>query len=60
MVEYFVLQKDGHTPLHVSAWEGDDVLVKYLHQNKANPNIVDKVGAIPFLWEIRNKSYLLM
>ncbi len=36
-------QDEGHTPLHVTAWEGDEAMVKYLHQIKANANVIDKV-----------------
>lgn len=36
-------QEDGHTPLHIAAWEGDEAMVKYLYQMKANPNLTDKV-----------------
>lgn len=39
----YLFQYDGHTALHISAWEGDEMLVKYLYQMKANPNLCDKV-----------------
>ena len=29
--------------MHVAASEGDELIVKYLYQMKANPNIIDKV-----------------
>ena len=38
-------QNEGHTALHVSAWEGDDAAIKYLNLMKANPNITDHVRA---------------
>ena len=37
-------QDDGHTPLHIAAWEGDDQMLRFFHQHRANPNIVDKVS----------------
>ena len=40
---FFMLQNEGHTPLHISAWEGDESMIKYLQSCKANPNIIDKV-----------------
>ena len=42
---FSVLQNEGHTPLHISAWEGDESMIKYLQSCKANPNIIDKVIA---------------
>ena len=40
---------EGHVPLHISAWEGDEVAVKYFYVMKANPNISDKVSHLPNL-----------
>ena len=40
---FSVFQNEGHTPLHISAWEGDESMIKYLQSCKANPNIIDKV-----------------
>lgn len=37
------LQGEGQTPLHVAAWEGDELMLKFFYQYKANPNITDKV-----------------
>lgn len=42
-IRVFFFQYDGHTALHISAWEGDEMLVKYLYQMKANPNLSDMV-----------------
>ncbi|XP_072269322.1 uncharacterized protein [Pyxicephalus adspersus] len=36
-------EDEGQTPLHIAAWEGDEVMLKFLHQCKANPNITDKL-----------------
>ncbi|KAM4704908.1 uncharacterized protein WCC33_009720 [Rhinophrynus dorsalis] len=30
---------EGQTPLHIVAWEGDEMMLKFLHQCKANPNL---------------------
>ncbi|XP_069477814.1 serine/threonine-protein phosphatase 6 regulatory ankyrin repeat subunit B-like isoform X2 [Ambystoma mexicanum] len=38
---------EGQTPLHIVAWEGDDILLKFFYQCKANPNIVDKLDRSP-------------
>ena len=43
---------DGQTALHISACEGDELTVKYLHQYKANPNIVDIVSNSVFKFKI--------
>ena len=48
----YVLQHEGHTALHLSSWEGDEAMVKFLHQVKANPNIVDEVGPVHNCWSI--------
>lgn len=40
------LQEDGHTALHVAAWEGDEPMMKFLFQMKANPHILDKVRGL--------------
>ena len=42
----FPFQEEGFSPMHVSAWEGDEQVIKYLNQVKANPNIVDKVRSL--------------
>ena len=55
----YPFQEEGFSPMHVSAWEGDEQVVKYLNQVKANPNIVDKVRSLlnlrenypPFAWK---------
>lgn len=47
-----VFQYDGHTALHIASWEGDEMLVKYLYQMKANPNLSDRVGFIETLVKI--------
>lgn len=39
-----ILQHEGFAPLHVSAVEGDEAMIKYLHSLKVDPNICDKVG----------------
>ncbi|KAG6931799.1 serine/threonine-protein phosphatase 6 regulatory ankyrin repeat subunit B-like [Chelydra serpentina] len=38
---------EGQTPLHVTAWEGDEALLKFFHHCKANPNIADKMDRSP-------------
>ncbi|XP_076081609.1 uncharacterized protein LOC143052446 isoform X2 [Mytilus galloprovincialis] len=38
---------DGHTALHIASWEGDEMLVKYLYQMKANPNLSDRMDRVP-------------
>ncbi|XP_029443072.1 serine/threonine-protein phosphatase 6 regulatory ankyrin repeat subunit A-like [Rhinatrema bivittatum] len=39
--------EEGQTALHIVAWEGDDVLLKFFYQCKANPNIADKLDRSP-------------
>lgn len=43
-VNVILLQDDGHSPLHIAAWEGDEAMVKYLNTMKANAYITDKVN----------------
>ncbi|XP_074641301.1 uncharacterized protein LOC141899048 [Tubulanus polymorphus] len=38
---------EGKTALHLAAWEGDELLIKYLYQCKANPNVYDKIDRSP-------------
>ncbi|CAH2286050.1 serine threonine- phosphatase 6 regulatory ankyrin repeat subunit B-like [Pelobates cultripes] len=38
---------DGQTPLHIVAAEGNETLLKFLHQCKANPNISDQMDRCP-------------
>ncbi|XP_050400941.2 ankyrin-1 [Patella vulgata] len=38
---------DGQTALHLSAWEGDEAMVKYLYNLRANPNVTDKFDRVP-------------
>ncbi|XP_075684046.1 uncharacterized protein LOC142652280 [Rhinoderma darwinii] len=38
---------EGQTPLHIAAWEGDEMTVKFLYQSKANPNITDMMDRSP-------------
>lgn len=51
LVEYGAMvdeqNDEGQTPLHIVAWEGDEILLKFLYQCKANPNIVDKFDRSP-------------
>ncbi|XP_030045854.1 serine/threonine-protein phosphatase 6 regulatory ankyrin repeat subunit B-like [Microcaecilia unicolor] len=51
LVEYGAIvdfqNEEGHTPMHVVAWEGDEVLLKFFYQCKANPNITDKLDRSP-------------
>ncbi|XP_056378829.1 serine/threonine-protein phosphatase 6 regulatory ankyrin repeat subunit A-like isoform X2 [Hyla sarda] len=37
----------GQTPLHIAVWEGDEMMVKFLHQCKANPNLTDQMDRSP-------------
>ena len=39
---YYFLQ-DGHTPLYVACYYGHESTVRVLLQNKADPNLEDKV-----------------
>lgn len=38
---------DGQTPLHISAGEGDDVMVKYFYSVRASANILDNEDRTP-------------
>ena len=38
------MQNEGLAPLHISAGEGDEAMIKYLYSNKVNPNTCDIVS----------------
>ena len=40
------MQNEGLAPLHISAGEGDEAMIKYLYSNKVNPNTCDIVSCL--------------